>query len=60
MGERVLESSRLLLELDMVLRFWKVTFALSVERKDAEEVEAPSSSLFLIILLSSIMLFLWR
>lgn len=60
MGERVLESSRLLLELDMVLRFWKVTFALSVERKDAEEVEAPSSSLVLIILLSSIMLFLWR
>lgn len=60
MGERVLESSRLLLELDMVLRFWKVTFALSVERNDAEEVEAPSSSLVLIILLSSIMLFLWR
>lgn len=56
----MLESSRLLLELDMVLRFWKVTFALSVERNDAEEVEAPSSSLVLIILLSSIMLFLWR
>lgn len=39
MGERVFESSRLslfVLEV-MVLRFWKVTFALSVERKDAEE-----------------------
>ena len=55
------ESSRLslfVLEI-MVLRFWKVTVALSVERKDAEECEeAPSSLLSLFMLLRSIIPFL--